>query len=145
MWPIYNSTTPQIDLTNRPWPWINGQAQAFKVQEGYAHDDFESIDSKENWKTFEEDILNMKVSDYVAQSPNGAKLEVNMSLNSGFVEMKSYAHCPCNEDHTHAGHTPVGPGHTQADQDQAWPAKACQTQEEFEGIRKRGPSDEVQQ
>ena len=34
----------------------------------------------------------MKVSDYVAQSPNGAKLEVNMSLNSGFVEMKSYAH-----------------------------------------------------
>ena len=84
--------SPEIDLTNRPWPWINGQAQAFKVQEGYAHDDFESIDSKENCKTFEEDILNMKVSDDVAQSPNGAKLEVNMSLNSGFVEMKSYAH-----------------------------------------------------
>jgi hypothetical protein len=66
--------------------------QAFKIQGGYAHNDFESIDSKGNCKTFEEDILNMKVSDGVAQSPNGAELEVNMSLNSGFVEMKSYAH-----------------------------------------------------
>ena len=65
--------------------------QAFKVQGGYALDDFDSIDSKGNCKTFEEDILNMKVSDDVAQSPNGAKLEVNMSLNSGF-EMKTYAH-----------------------------------------------------
>ena len=74
--------SPEIVLINRPWPWINGQA----------HYDFESIDSKENCKTFEEDILNMKVSDDVAQSLNGAKLEVNMSLNSGFVEMKSYAH-----------------------------------------------------
>ena len=84
--------SPEIDLINRPWPWINGQAQAFKGQGGYAHDNFESIDSKGNCITFEEDILNMKVSDDVAQSPNGAKLEVNMSLNSGFVEMKSYAH-----------------------------------------------------
>ena len=84
--------SPEIVLINRPWPWINGQAQAFKIQEGYAHDDFESIDSKENCKTFAEDILNMKVLDDVAQSPNGAKFEVNMSLNSGFVEMKSYAH-----------------------------------------------------
>ena len=89
--------SPEIVLINRPWPWINGQTQprhdqAFKVQEVYGHDDFESIDSKENFKTFEEDILNMKVLDDVAQSPNGTKFEVNMSLNSGFVEMKSYAH-----------------------------------------------------
>ena len=75
----------EIDLINRPWPWINGHAQAFKV-----HDDFEFIDSKGNCKTFEKNILNMKVSDVLAQSPNGAQLEVNMSSNSGFVEMKSY-------------------------------------------------------
>ena len=83
--------SPEIDLINRPWPWINGPAQAFQVQEGYAHDNSESIDSKENCKTFEEDTLNMKVSNDLAQSPNGAKLEVNMSSNSGCVEMKSYA------------------------------------------------------
>ena len=83
--------SPEIDLINRPWPWINGPAQAFQVQEGYAHDNSESIDSKENCKTFEEDTLNMKVSNDLAQSPNGAKLEVNESSNFGFVEMKSYA------------------------------------------------------
>ena len=49
--------SPELDLINRPWPWINGQAQAFKVQRGYTHDNFESIDSKENCKTFVEDIL----------------------------------------------------------------------------------------
>ena len=56
--------------------------QAIKVQEGYTYNDFESIDSKGNCITFEEDILNMKVSNDVAQSSKGAKLEVNASTRA---------------------------------------------------------------